>query len=277
MGRSTAVAVALLFTVAGGTSAANARRQTPSFLDQGPRAFGKVADGTDLPPRSASPASSTTARVMSSHHYDGVVALVNSRGFVCSGVVIGARTIITARHCLPITRALFGADVFDPRDTIDVIESRVPPNESVDVALLRLRTPAPVAPYALRRSATRPLAPELAQIVGFGTLDPYLNRGAGIRRRVSVPVRDWGCDGKAAVAAGCEPAFEMFIPRDHGNDSCRGDSGGGVFEDTPDGHRLIAVISRSRTNSLLPCGDGGIYIRIDKLNDWITGFLEEDR
>ena len=261
-----------------GLLAASAVLPLPRARGAGELPFGKIEDGTALPSaKKAKPPGDMVRPVRSNSptaRFDSVVALINARGFVCSGVLVDPRAVLTARHCLPVVRVVFGADVLDPRWTAPVIATSVPPAPGVDLALLRLATTAPVAPYRMRASADATMEIRTVHIVGFGTLDPYTSRGAGRRRWVDVVVRNWGCEDSSAARAGCYPNVEMLIPRANGNDSCRGDSGGAVLEDVPDGYRLVAITSRSIDRPLLPCGDGGIYVRVDRLNGWITKELQ---
>src|SRR5688572_29645687 len=57
----------------------------------------------------------------------------------------------------------------------------------------------------------------------------------------------------------------------HGADSCFGDSGGPVYVDTEDGHghALLGVVSRGLALPAAPCGNGGVYVRVDKVISWI--------
>jgi len=52
-----------------------------------------------------------------------------------------------------------------------------------------------------------------------------------------------------------------------GIDSCNGDSGGPLYLLTDYGTFLVGVTSRGYTTSTKPCGDGGIYVRPDKVID----------
>src|SRR5213078_3032674 len=60
-----------------------------------------------------------------------------------------------------------------------------------------------------------------------------------------------------------------FMAGGHGADSCFGDSGGPVYVATPDGPALIGVVSRGLALPAAPCGNGGVYVRVDKVLSWI--------
>jgi secreted trypsin-like serine protease len=67
-----------------------------------------------------------------------------------------------------------------------------------------------------------------------------------------------------------DPATEFaagapFLDRD----SCNGDSGGPAYVQVDGEWHLAGATSRATASSLRPCGDGGIYTRIDAYEEWI--------
>jgi endonuclease G len=52
-------------------------------------------------------------------------------------------------------------------------------------------------------------------------------------------------------------------------DSCTGDSGGPFYIAAGKGWLLAGATSRSTDSAVLPCGDGGIYMRLDRYREWI--------
>jgi secreted trypsin-like serine protease len=52
-------------------------------------------------------------------------------------------------------------------------------------------------------------------------------------------------------------------------DSCFGDSGGPVYFDTANGAVVVGAVSRGVDNASTPCGGGGIYVRTDKIVQWL--------
>jgi secreted trypsin-like serine protease len=53
-------------------------------------------------------------------------------------------------------------------------------------------------------------------------------------------------------------------------DTCKGDSGGPLYIHTGnDQYALLGVTSRGVRNGFTTCGDGGIYVRLDRCVDWI--------
>jgi MYXO-CTERM domain-containing protein len=105
-------------------------------------------------------------------------------------------------------------------------------------------------------------------LVGFGSTDP---QGGGANTRlneVMVPVLDPDCTTGNGCVAAVSPGGE-FVAGGNGKDTCYGDSGGPVYLDTPRGPVVIGAVSRGLDNSPTPCGTGGIYVRTDKIAQWI--------
>jgi secreted trypsin-like serine protease len=67
----------------------------------------------------------------------------------------------------------------------------------------------------------------------------------------------------------------MVIASIGGRDTCWGDSGGPVLEPFAETWRLIAITSRPTLHGGASCGRGGIYIRIDVIDAWLTQALKE--
>ena len=76
------------------------------------------------------------------------------------------------------------------------------------------------------------------------------------------------CADGDGCKTGVSPGGE-FVAGGAGKDSCNGDSGGPVFMDTPRGVMLVGAVSRATSSATSPCGDGGIYVRTDKVLSWI--------
>jgi hypothetical protein len=75
--------------------------------------------------------------------------------------------------------------------------------------------------------------------------------------------RRGGCDRSLGLVAG-RPLLQR--------DTCNGDSGGPFYVTGPDGGRLLAAATSRATDSAVSnCGDGGIYVRIDRYRSWIAG------
>jgi hypothetical protein len=204
--------------------------------------------------------------------HDPIVALFNDRGFACSGVLVHPKAVLSARHCRGIAVAVFGNDVSRFRAQRRVVNSLVPSEREVDLAVFVLDDAAPVEPYVVSYPAQ---PPSEVRIVGFGCLDAACRASAGHRTFFDAPLRpaDWGCEPSVAARLGCRPGLELVLNRAEAADTCVGDSGGGVLVRTGNTWALIAITSRSAADSFLRCGDGGVYTRLSPYEHWLMTVL----
>lgn len=249
----TAVMISLVMGLVGPVASSEARTTDHSRLAQAHEA----------------PAGSVIPKRRDAGH-DAVVALIGPRGFMCSGVLVHERLVLTARHCLSARSVTFGESAAAPRFTRAVVRRHVPERSMLDVALLEIE-PAAVKPYPLD-SVSDGDAPNL-RIVGFGALDFRDSRSAGVRTYFDVSSIPLRCSALERRKLGCLPGFEFALPRGTGADTCSGDSGGPVLVRTGDTWRVVGITSRAASSSVLPCGDGGVYVRVDRIHPWIQGHI----
>lgn len=206
-----------------------------------------------------------------------VVAVLGPNG-ACSGTLIAPDVVLTAGHCVeiePKTVIVGTLDYNVPHagDAIAVKWSRAYPDweHRYDVAVLMLEHVARPRPRAIataclaneRLAAKRPV-----QIVGFGLTSPSGTDDNTVLHQAAVPILDATC----GASPGCEPSVipnGEFTAGGRGTDSCFGDSGGPAMLDTEHGPVLVGVVSRGLSLPGVPCGNGGVYVRADKVVAWV--------
>lgn len=201
--------------------------------------------------------------------YPQVVVLGTDRAWTCSGVLVGANTIVTAAHCLDagLTRVGIGNDP----DVGDVLALDVPPYRAVSAEGEHLDVAAFVLPHDITtNAATFATSSEIdvataVTVVGFGGRSAD-SRGGGLKRLGRVSVRVAHCPQNETYAGDCRCVHRYTLVTDAGA-ACRGDSGGGVFVDG----RLAGFVS-CFANDDNDCARGqSIIIRADALHEWIIG------
>lgn len=212
--------------------------------------------------------------------FSDVVAVGRATSWHCTGVAVSPRLVLTARHCLPATHVLAGPDVRQGGPVGRVVETYLPLDESLDAALLRLDQPLAVRLHVRRRDSDSMAPVGVARLIGFGAIDPQGSYGFGRKHHTDLPISGWGCDDSRSAALGCSPGSELAIPASGGRDTCDGDSGGPVFELVRVARpccpwRLVGITSRPLATSSSRCGGGGVYIRADRLDGWISKTIRQ--
>ncbi len=204
------------------------------------------------------------------------VAVVGAQGS-CTGTLIAPDIVLTAGHCADagLTQVIANTTNYNQaggvRSQIASITAYPNWETTYDIAVIKLTTPiTTVTPRGVGAACTfQGFANNMmVHLVGFGLTDTAGQGNNTQLREASAPVTDPTCAGGGGCSAGASPAGE-FIAGGNGPDSCFGDSGGPVYLDTPRGTMVIAAVSRGLDNSPTPCGGGGIYVRTDKVLQWI--------
>jgi hypothetical protein len=199
-------------------------------------------------------------------------------GYTCTGTLIAPNLVVTAKHCsevFEITKVfLKGSDTDKPEkgETIEVEKEFNHP--CADLKVLVLKHKSKVSPCHIAQG--KEVKGKEAVVVGFGTINLKGDKGYGVKRMATVPIMSLGCDKDGdQVKYGCRKSIEMVAGhRGIRRDTCKGDSGGPLYIESDKGtYYLLGVTSRGLRdpdqNPPKPCGNGGIYIRVDQFIPWI--------
>jgi len=201
-------------------------------------------------------------------------AIGNEMGYYCTGTLIAPTLVVTAKHCKSMSRVFFGTNVDQPQngETIDIVRDIAHPDPEVDLRVLVLKW-APSAKHRHVAQGAEVGNPRTAVVAGFGTTDLAGTSGYGIKRYARVPIMSLDSTSPADQQKyGSRVGLELVAGHLGLNrDSCKGDSGGPLYISDPNGNGefLLGATSRGTRDAQHVCGDGGIYVRVDKFLDWI--------
>lgn len=211
------------------------------------------------------------------------VAVGNDAQWGCSGTLIAANVVVTAGHCAEVaTRIFLGSDVTKAGTVVRVRKRVRHPqyHKGKHNDLMVLLLGENVTTVQPRKIAKKTLIDKATdgRVVGFGNTDPGGFFGYGVKRFVDVPIASNACRGKVdgeddKVSYGCDPGFEFVAGRPLlQQDTCTGDSGGPFYILADDDQWLLAgATSRATDSAMHNCGDGGVYVRLDRYRSWING------
>lgn len=230
---------------------------------------------TDRPDYDATPVINGTA--VPAGKWPDAVAVLSAQGS-CTGTLIAPDVVLTAGHCANPAPTTVIANTTNYngtggiRATVKSVTAYPNWESTYDIAVIVLNTPITgVTPRPVGAPCTFQSFNDnmMVHLVGFGLTDTAGQGDNTTLREANAPIIDADCSttGKGC-SAGALPAGE-FIAGGSGTDSCFGDSGGPVYLDTPRGTVVVGAVSRGLDNAATPCGGGGIYVRTDKMLQWI--------
>lgn len=213
-----------------------------------------------------------------SGQWPDAVAVIATTGY-CTGTLIAPDVVLTAGHCAKLQPLQVIADTVDfatsegVRATVATTHAYASWQTHYDVAVLVLASP--ITEVEPRRIGTACTFHGFARntrvrLVGFGATNASGSQTNTQLRQAFTVVTDPECTGGNGCKQAISPGGEFVAGGTGQADSCFGDSGGPVYLDTPGGPVVVGTVSRGLANATTPCGSGGIYVRTDKLVDWIA-------
>lgn len=216
--------------------------------------------------------------------YEDAAGIIFGNSVSCTGVLVAPNVVLTAGHCVGgITHVILGTNDYQQGGEIIRVERTIEHNNSwstYDAAVLVLEEDAQTEPVVIAQDCI--LEDYLydgatVTIVGYGATDNYGYQYGSKLNEADTTIDDHDC---TSMQYGCNgsvsPGGEIGAGSSDDIDSCYGDSGGPLYLPTPEGRFLIGLTSRGYSNSTMPCGQGGIYVRPDAIIDWIEQVSEVD-
>jgi V8-like Glu-specific endopeptidase len=208
---------------------------------------------------------------------------VNLEGsWVSSGTLISPDVVVTAGYVFiegeengGIREVFLGPSVSGPGTKIRVKQAIRHPEydprtlaNSLTVLILDQKVPEHVArPRPIAPRETIDKAP-FVRVVGFGVAPPEPFEGFGVRRMVDLKIASFGKTPEERDRLGLNVETE-FAAGGNGVDTCNGDGGGPAYVIDGRVPYIAGITSRAVRNARAPCGDGGVFVRLDVYRDYL--------
>lgn len=208
--------------------------------------------------------------------YDDAVALLNGGEFVCTGVLIGPKTVLATALCVSeASHAIVGSKDWTsaqgellPVATFDFFDTFQ--NNGMDLGFVTLTRASAAEPRPIAGACADEFIVPGAEVVfaGFGALRPdeidpntRLNEAYGELLSLDCHGSN-GCDGAA-------PLDSEFIAGSEGVGPCDGDEGSPAYLVTPHGDVLLGIASRNTDDASENCGEPWIFTRVPAFRGWL--------
>ena len=195
----------------------------------------------------------------------------------CTGVLIAPTVVLTAGHCndTTLSSVIIGShdlSIASAGQKIAVVKRLEYPNSqgTYDITALVLASPATNPPRAIAAGWAKfeIVNGATATFAGYGALDKNSMTYVPQLQEATSTITDGDCSRSAGCVAMVKPAGELGAGG-MGIDTCPGDSGGPLYVETSFGMFLAGITSRGYDTNQFDCSEGGIYVRPDKIIDWI--------